>query len=56
MSTQASLTLVILIVMFWVLAWEKLPVWVVFIGTLTVMMTLGLAPQQALFKGEILFN
>ena len=37
--------------MFVALVSDRLPTWLVFIGTLTVMMTLGLAPEQALVKG-----
>ena len=37
--------------MFAVLVSDRLPTWLVFIGTLTVMMTLRLAPEQALLKG-----
>src|SRR5215813_14929079 len=51
MSLQAWLTLLIIVAMFVVLASDKVPAWVVFVGTLTVMMTLGLAPHQALLKG-----
>lgn len=45
------LTLAILIVMFVFLVWNKLPSWLVFVGTLTVAMTLKLAPAAALLKG-----
>src|SRR6516225_11949705 len=37
--------------MFAVLASDKLPSWLVFVGTLTVMMTLRLAPEQSLVRG-----
>ena len=37
--------------MFAVLVSDRLPTWLVFIGTLTAMMTLRLAPEQALLKG-----
>ena len=37
--------------MFVLLVWNKLPIWLVFIGTLTVAMTLQLAPPAALLKG-----
>jgi di/tricarboxylate transporter len=43
--------LFILIVMFGLLVWNKLPAWVVFMGTLTVCMTLRLAPEEALLGG-----
>ena len=33
------------------LVWNKLPIWLVFIGALTVAMTLQLASPEALFKG-----
>jgi di/tricarboxylate transporter len=51
MSSQAWITLAILIVMFALLVWNKLPVWIVFMGTLTVMMTLELAPAANLLAG-----
>lgn len=51
MAIQAWLTLVLLIVMFAVLAWDRFPAWLVFIATLTAMMTLKLASPQALVKG-----
>jgi di/tricarboxylate transporter len=37
--------------MFAILVSDRLPTWLVFIGTLTAMMTLRLAPEQALLKG-----
>ena len=37
--------------MFVMLVWNKIPIWLVFIGTLTVAMTLQLAPPAALLKG-----
>ena len=37
--------------MFLLLVWNKVPIWLVFIGTLTVAMTLGLAPPASLLKG-----
>src|SRR5271157_1236458 len=51
MSIEAWLTLALLVVMFAVLAWDKFPTWLVFIATLTVMMTLKLAAPAALVKG-----
>jgi len=51
MPIQAWLTLVLLAAMFAVLAWGKFPTWLVFIATLTAMMTLKLASPQALVKG-----
>ena len=37
--------------MFGLLIWDRLPIWLVFVGTLTVAMTLKLAPAAALLKG-----
>ena len=51
MAIQAWFTLVLLALMFVVLAWGKYPTWLVFIATLTAMMTLKLASPQALVKG-----
>ena len=51
MPIQAWITLLLLVAMFAVLVSERLPTWLVFIGTLTAMMTLRLAPEQALLKG-----
>src|SRR5271157_3933584 len=51
MAIQAWITLVLLVLMFAVLAWGKLPSWLVFLATLTAMMTLKLASPQALVKG-----
>jgi di/tricarboxylate transporter len=51
MSIQAWLTLGLLIAMFAALAWDKFPTWLVFIATLTAMMTLKLASPEALVKG-----
>ena len=51
MTTAAWITLVLLIAMFVMLVWNKLPIWLVFVGTLTVAMTLRLAPPAALLKG-----
>jgi di/tricarboxylate transporter len=51
MPFQAWLTLVLLVLMFAVLAWDKFPNWLVFVATLTAMMTLKLAPAVALVKG-----
>jgi len=41
----------ILALMFGLLIWNRLPAWLVFMGTLTVAMTLKLAPAEALLKG-----
>src|SRR5271157_849444 len=51
MPIQAWLALFLLVVMFAVLAWDKFPTWLVFIATLTAMMTLKLASPQGLVKG-----
>src|SRR5258705_1594357 len=51
MTTAAWTTLALLVVMFIFLVWNKLPIWLVFIGTITVAMTLKLAPAAALLKG-----
>ena len=51
MSVAAWLTLALLIAMFLLLLWNRLPIWLVFIGTLTVALTLRLAPAPALLKG-----
>lgn len=45
------MTLALLVAMFVLLVWNKLPIWLVFIGTLTVAMTLQLASPSALLKG-----
>jgi di/tricarboxylate transporter len=50
-AASAWITLIILIMMFSILVWDKFPVWLVFIGTLTVAMTLKLASPAALLKG-----
>jgi di/tricarboxylate transporter len=51
MSIQAWLTLSLLVVMFALMAWDKLPTWVIFIGAMAVAMTLRLAPPAGLLKG-----
>jgi di/tricarboxylate transporter len=51
MPSQAWVMLGILALMFGLLIWNRLPAWLVFIGTLTVAMTLKLAPAEALLKG-----
>jgi di/tricarboxylate transporter len=51
MTPTAWLTLALLVAMFLLLLWNKLPIWLVFIGTITVAMTLKLAPPAALLKG-----
>jgi di/tricarboxylate transporter len=45
------MTLALLVAMFVMLVWNKLPIWLVFIGTLTVAMTLQLASPASLLKG-----
>jgi di/tricarboxylate transporter len=50
-TTPAWITLALLVVMLVLLVWNKLPIWLVFIGTLTVAMTLQLASPAALLKG-----
>src|SRR5215469_14830951 len=51
MPLQAWLTLSLLVAMFAVMAWDKLPTWLVFLGAMTMAMTLGLAPPAGLLKG-----
>lgn len=51
MPLQAWLTLALLIAMFAVMAWDKLPTWVIFVGAMTAAMTLRLAPPAGLLKG-----
>jgi len=51
MTIAAWTTLALLVAMFLLLVWNKLPIWFVFILTLTAAMTLRLAPPGALFKG-----
>src|SRR5215831_18684350 len=51
LAPAAWITLVLLITMFALLVWDRLPIWLVFIGALTVAITLRLAPAPALLKG-----
>lgn len=51
MSLAAIITLLILVGMFVFLLWNRFPVWLVFITTITIAMTLRLAPPAALLKG-----
>ena len=51
MPSAAWITLAILVALFGVLVWNKVPTWLVFIGALTLSLTLKLAPAEALFKG-----
>jgi len=50
-TSEAWIMLAILIVLFGLLVWNKLPAWIVFIGALTVTMTLRLAPEGELLEG-----
>src|SRR6516162_5423638 len=51
MPLQAWLTLILLVSMFAVMVWDKLPTWVVFLGAMAVAMTLQLAPPSGILKG-----
>ena len=51
MTFDAWIMLIILIVLFGFLIWNKLPAWIVFVGALTITMTLGLAPESELLEG-----
>jgi len=51
MNPEAWLMAGILVAMFVLLIWGKLPTWLVFMGTLTVAMTLKLAPLEKLLSG-----
>lgn len=51
MSVNAWLMVGILVTMFVFLAWGRFPAWLVFMGTLTAVMTLKLAPPEALLTG-----
>ena len=51
MTIASWTTLGLLVAMFGFLVWNKFPIWLVFIGSLTVAMTLRLAPPAALVKG-----
>src|SRR5215831_11874818 len=51
LPASAWITLILLIAMFAVLIWDRFPVWLVFIGVLTIAMTIKLAPPAALLKG-----
>lgn len=51
MPNQAWVMLAILATMFVLLIWDRLPAWLVFMGTLTAAMTLKLASPEALLKG-----
>ena len=51
MTINAWLTLALLVAMFLFLLWNRFPIWLVFIATITAAMTLKLAPPAALLKG-----
>ncbi len=51
MSTDAWLTLGILIGIFGLLIWGRLPTWTVFLGALTLILTLGLADEGEALQG-----
>ena len=51
MPVQAWIMLAILAAMFALLVWDRLPAWFVFMTTLTVCLTLGLAPEGDLLRG-----
>ena len=51
MTATAWITLALLVSMFLLLVWNKLPIWLVFIATLTMAMTLRLASPADLLKG-----
>ena len=51
MPLNAWLMVGILVTMFGFLAWGRFPAWLVFMGTLTAVMTLKLAPAEALLTG-----
>ncbi len=51
MPQQAWLMLIILVAMFVVLVWDRFPAWAVFMATLTVCVTIGLAPEGELLRG-----
>src|SRR4029453_7739709 len=51
MTFAAWTTLALLVAMFGFLVWDRLPIWLIFIGSLTVAITLRLAPPAALLEG-----
>src|SRR5215469_7505004 len=51
MPLQAWLTLSLLVAMFAVMAWDKLPTWLVFLGGMTMAITLNQASPAGLLKG-----
>jgi hypothetical protein len=50
LTFEAWLMLAILIILFGLFVWSKLPTWIVFVGTVTVTMTLRLASAGALLE------
>ena len=48
MPLDAWLTLLLLVSMFALMAWDGLPAWVIFVGAIAVAMTLRLAPVAGL--------
>jgi di/tricarboxylate transporter len=50
-TTEATIMLAILVGMFGLLIWSRIPTWAIFMATLTVTITLRLAPEDALLKG-----
>ena len=53
MSQDAWIMALILVGMFVLLVWDRWPAWLVFMGTLTVTMSLGLAPIEDLLSGHL---
>jgi len=51
MTTDAWLTLGVLVVLFGLLIWDRWPTWVVFAGSLTAVLTLGLAEETSAVSG-----
>lgn len=51
MTTQAWLMAGLLVMMFALLVWDRFPTWLVFIGTLTIAMTLKLTTIDELLRG-----
>ncbi len=51
MTVEAWLTLAVIVVLFALLIWDRLPTWAVFAGALTAILTLGLAPEGEALEG-----
>ena len=51
MTTDAWLTLGLIVVLLVLLIWGRFPTWAVFAGTLTAILTLGLAPESEALSG-----